>query len=219
MAPDTHAHTHDGQRRTPRDRPDRRAQPTGPFTNADRGVKAGNASPTRCLAQRCRCCSMPGQADRRIERQRDPLSCSGRPHKTVRLPRCRKLTSYAGQIVTLCVCLDIRRRWSWFSLKGKAASGVSKGALPYATGAPSPTSRLIRAPRWRTPENRSVNASVPFCSRSGSMTPCWRRKNLGHGCCRVNAISATSSAGRSTIPTAGASIACCGTRGRNEFAS
>ena len=54
-----------------------------------------------------RCCSMPGQADWRIEAQRNPLPCSGRPHKTVTLPRCRKLASYAGQFVTLCTCLEM----------------------------------------------------------------------------------------------------------------
>jgi len=32
LVPDTHAHTHDGQRQVPRDRPDIRAQLTGSFT-------------------------------------------------------------------------------------------------------------------------------------------------------------------------------------------
>jgi hypothetical protein len=35
LVPDTHAYTHDGQRRVPRDRPDIRAQLTGSFTNVD----------------------------------------------------------------------------------------------------------------------------------------------------------------------------------------
>jgi hypothetical protein len=35
LVPDTHAHTHDGQRRLPRDRPDIRAQLTGSFTYVD----------------------------------------------------------------------------------------------------------------------------------------------------------------------------------------
>jgi hypothetical protein len=34
--PDTSAHTHDGQRHAPHDRPDIRAQLTGSFINADR---------------------------------------------------------------------------------------------------------------------------------------------------------------------------------------
>ena len=35
LVPDTHAHTHDGQRQVPRDRPDIRAQLTGSFTHVD----------------------------------------------------------------------------------------------------------------------------------------------------------------------------------------
>jgi hypothetical protein len=35
LVPDTHAHTHDGQRQAPRDRPDIRAQLTGSFTYID----------------------------------------------------------------------------------------------------------------------------------------------------------------------------------------
>jgi hypothetical protein len=35
LVPDTHAYTHDGQRRVPRDRPDIRAQLTGSFTYVD----------------------------------------------------------------------------------------------------------------------------------------------------------------------------------------
>jgi hypothetical protein len=35
LVPDTHAYTHDGQRRVPPDRPDIRAQLTGSFTDVD----------------------------------------------------------------------------------------------------------------------------------------------------------------------------------------
>ena len=35
LVPDTHAYTHDGQRRVPRDRPDIRAQLTGSFTDVN----------------------------------------------------------------------------------------------------------------------------------------------------------------------------------------
>src|SRR3954462_13865070 len=49
---------------------------------------------------------------------------------TVRLPRRRRLASYAGQFVTLCVCLGTWRRRVWFSLKGKAGIlGQVRGSL------------------------------------------------------------------------------------------
>src|SRR3954454_9980707 len=49
---------------------------------------------------------------------------------TVRLPRRRRLASYAGQFVTLCVRLGMRWRRSWFSLKGKAGIlGQVRGSL------------------------------------------------------------------------------------------
>ena len=35
LVPDTYAHTHDGQRHAPRNRPDIRAQLTGSFANTD----------------------------------------------------------------------------------------------------------------------------------------------------------------------------------------
>src|SRR3954451_5539094 len=46
---------------------------------------------------------------------------------TVRLPRRRRLASYAGQFVTSCVRLGTWWRRSWFSLKGKAGTpGVAR---------------------------------------------------------------------------------------------
>src|SRR3954447_8137272 len=49
---------------------------------------------------------------------------------TVRLPRRRRLASYAGQFVTLCVCLGTWRWRVWFSLKGKAGiPGQVRGSL------------------------------------------------------------------------------------------
>src|SRR5215213_7290026 len=41
MVPGTQAHTHDGRRQAPRDRPDIRAQLTGPFASADRRLVQG----------------------------------------------------------------------------------------------------------------------------------------------------------------------------------
>jgi hypothetical protein len=49
-------------------------------------------------------------------------------NQTVKLPRCRKLASYAGQFVTLCVCRGMWRRRFWFSLKGKAGIRGQQGS-------------------------------------------------------------------------------------------
>ena len=57
-------------------------------------------------------------------------------NQTVKLPRCRKLTSYAGQFVTLCVCLGMWWRRSWFSLKGKAGIRGQQGSTPLRHSAP-----------------------------------------------------------------------------------
>src|SRR3954453_20226171 len=58
-------------------------------------------------------------------------------NQIVRLPRCRKLASYAGQFVTLCACLGMRWRRSWFSLKGKAGIRGQRGSTPLQHPAPS----------------------------------------------------------------------------------
>lgn len=72
-------------------------------------------------------------------------------NQTVKLPRCRKLASYADQFVTLCLCLGMRWRRSWFSLKGKARiRGQQGNAAPYAT--------------WRTIINRQIDPCT-ICGR------------------------------------------------------
>src|SRR4051794_15784071 len=58
-------------------------------------------------------------------------------NQIVRLPRCRKLASYAGQFVTLCACLGMRWRRAWFSLKGKAGIRGQRGSTPLRHPAPS----------------------------------------------------------------------------------
>src|SRR3954453_17538837 len=55
---------------------------------------------------------------------------------TVRLPRRRRLASYAGQFVTLCVRVGMRWRRSWFSLKGKAGTPGSGQGQPPTPGRP-----------------------------------------------------------------------------------
>src|SRR3954451_2497829 len=55
---------------------------------------------------------------------------------TVRLPRRRRLASYAGQFVTLCVRLGMWWRRSWFSLKGKAGTPGSGQGQPPPPGRP-----------------------------------------------------------------------------------
>ena len=69
-------------------------------------------------------------------------------NQTVRLPRWRRLASYAGQFVTLC-CLprDVVAA-VLVQLEGQGGyPGSAEGALPYATQLPS-TNRPIHAPRW-----------------------------------------------------------------------
>src|SRR3954463_2838231 len=58
-----------------------------------------------------------------------PSTASALNH-TVRLPRRHRLASYAGQFVTLRVCLGMWWRRSWFSLKGKVGvRGQRKGGV------------------------------------------------------------------------------------------
>jgi hypothetical protein len=77
-------------------------------------------------------------------------------NQTVKLPRCRKLASYAGQFVTLRCWRGIRWRRSWLSLKGTIGihgQERAKGVLSYATPLLS-TNRLIPAPRCRVGAGR-----------------------------------------------------------------
>src|SRR4051812_15579396 len=67
---------------------------------------------------------------------------------TVRLPRRRRLASYAGQFVTLCVRLGMWWRRSWFSLKGKAGTPGSGQGQPPTPGRP------------RAPSSGSVHQGV-----------------------------------------------------------
>src|SRR5215213_9718759 len=93
-------------------------------------------------------------------------------NQTVKLPRCRKLASYAGQFVTVRCWRGIRWRRSWLSLKGTIGihgQERAKGVLSYATPLLS-TNRLIPAPRWpvrqtRRPqrEARPPTRSPPTC--------------------------------------------------------
>ena len=80
---------------------------------------------------------MSGQADWRIKLRRNPLPCSGRPHKTVRLPRWRRAASYAAQLVTRCRCLGMRWRRAALALNGTVGvRGSWEGPAPYPTRPP-----------------------------------------------------------------------------------
>ena len=58
---------------------------------------------------------------------RQPSMASSVNH-TVRLPRWRKLASYARQLMSLCFCLGMWWWRCWFSLKGKGGySGIREG--------------------------------------------------------------------------------------------
>jgi len=76
---------------------------------------------------------VPGLPTRVVRGSAAHPSIASALNNTVRLPRRRRLASYAGQFVTLCTCLGMWWRRFWFSLKGKAGTQVSKGALPYDT--------------------------------------------------------------------------------------
>src|SRR3954471_21664106 len=66
-------------------------------------------------------------------------------NQTVRLPRWRKAASYSAQFATLCFCLGMWWRRSWFSLNGKVGFGGSgAGRTSYATQPPPPTSRSVQ---------------------------------------------------------------------------
>src|SRR3954447_26378978 len=78
-----------------------------------------------------------------------PSTASALNH-TVRLPRRHRLASYAGQFVTLCVCLGMWWRRSWFSLKGKAGTSGSGQGQPPTPGrlrAP-PSGSVHKGPLW-----------------------------------------------------------------------
>src|SRR3982751_2601641 len=108
---------------------------------------------------------MSGQADWRIEPRRNPLPCSGRPHKTVRLPRWRRAASYAAQLVTRCRCLGMRGRRAAFALNGTADVRRSwKGPLPYVT-------RSLSAPRVDPCNNADLMAALTSTARSARMLP------------------------------------------------
>src|SRR5215212_7207132 len=101
MAPGTRAHTHDGQRQAPRDRPDIRAHLTGSFPNADRRLLRGTLfrmparSPARIRLRRPTDRTGPADAEReppvcpacaawRWDEEKIGLASCGRPHKTLR---------------------------------------------------------------------------------------------------------------------------------------
>src|SRR5215204_4533837 len=93
-------------------------------------------------------------------------------NQTVKLPRCRKLASYAGQFVTLRCWRGIRWRRSWLSLKGTIGihgQERAKGVLSYATPLLS-TNRLIPAPRWRASE-KLAEAARPLPVREAAGDP------------------------------------------------
>ena len=64
-------------------------------------------------------------------------------NQTVRLPRWRRPASYSRQFVTLCLCLGMWWRRSWFNLNGKAGiRGSEKGRSSYVGPARSATDRI-----------------------------------------------------------------------------
>src|SRR4051812_12713100 len=66
-------------------------------------------------------------------------------NQTVRLPRWRKAASYSAQFATLCFCLGMWWRRSWFSLNGKVGfRGSGAGRPSYAPQPPPPTSRSVQ---------------------------------------------------------------------------
>src|SRR4051812_23015519 len=73
---------------------------------------------------------------------------------TVRLPRWRKLASYSRQFVTLCFCLGMWCRRSWFSLNGKVGiRGSERRRSSYRGPICRATGRIrATAPRPRLPD-------------------------------------------------------------------
>ena len=61
-------------------------------------------------------------------------------NQTVKLPRWRKLASYAAQLVTLRFCLGIWWRRAALALNGMAGSGSEQGVHPIP---PKPTSLIF----------------------------------------------------------------------------
>ncbi len=85
-------------------------------------------------------------------------------NQTVRLPRWRKLASYARQLrssapsefLSLCLCLGMWRRWSWFSLNGKVGIRGQIRAQP-------PTPRRFQAPLGGSMQQGHGPARVRRC--------------------------------------------------------
>src|SRR3954452_14446115 len=66
-------------------------------------------------------------------------------NQTGKLPRWRRLASYSAQFATLCFCLGMWWRRSWFSLNGKVGfRGSGAGRTSYATQPPPQTSRSVQ---------------------------------------------------------------------------
>ena len=75
-------------------------------------------------------------------------------NQTVKLPRWRKLASYARQFLTLCFCLGMWWRRFWFSLNGKM--GIrGQGGTSYAEPGPGTTGR-VHATKSRARQRRKA---------------------------------------------------------------
>src|SRR3954463_10114914 len=93
---------------------------------------------------------------------RHPSMASSENH-TVKLPRWRRLASYSRQFITLCFCLGIWCRRSWFSLKGKMGIRRSeKERSSYVDPARSATGRIhATAPRCLLSASRNTGDLGP----------------------------------------------------------
>src|SRR3954468_16860226 len=119
-------------------------------------------------------------------------------NQTVRLPRWRKAASYSAQFATLCFCLGMWWRRSWFSLNGKVGfRGSGAGRTSYATQPPPPPSRSVQqgyfgahSSALSVTERVNLRGTEVFASRIlGLIVPCRALRSadaealprIGHG--------------------------------------